>query len=45
MTELTDASEELDAECGEDEKEEKEEKTEIADFRQRLHHGVQQSAH
>ena len=33
MLELTDASEEFDAECGEDEEEQKEEQTEVADFR------------
>ena len=44
MMQLTDASEQFDPECSEDEKEQKEEKTEIADFRQSLHHRVEQSA-
>ena len=50
---LTDASEQFDSECGEDEEEQEEEKSEVeeqkeekskvADFRQSLHHRVEQS--
>jgi len=42
---LTDSAEQFNSESGEDEEEKEEEQTEIADFRQRLDHGVEQSSH
>ena len=44
MTVLTDASEQLDSEGGEDEEEQKEKKPKVADFWQCLHHGVEESS-